>query len=161
MKTINVTFISSQNTARLECASVVKHNPDIDLVAVTSSPNQRGIWTALSRSDVVVIDDENVRHDGDESLVMLLACNPGVRFLVIMESFDENRILRAITQGVRGVIFRGELRQLLVKAIRQVHEGEVWMPRNLLNSFREMINPQRACHIGMDSNAANARSRLH
>jgi len=161
MKIIYVTFISSRSTVRPECICSVKHNPDIDLVVVTPSPNQRGVWTALSGSDVVVVDEEIIRRDGDESLIMLLASNPGARCLVIMESFDENRMLWLITRGARGVIRRSDLRQLLVKAIRQVHEGEVWMPRNLLNSFRERISPHEGCHIGVDSVAANARPRLH
>lgn len=161
MKIISVTFVSSRNTIRPECICSVKYNPDIDLVVVTPGPNQRGVWTALSGSDVVVIDEEIIRRDGDESLTMLLACNPGASCLVIMESLDENRMLWLITRGARGVIRRGDLRQLLVKAIRQIHEGEIWIPRGLLNSFRGMISPHEGCHISVDSVATNARPRLH
>jgi DNA-binding NarL/FixJ family response regulator len=161
MKKITVTFISSRNTAQLECAHWVEPYPEIDLVAVSTSPFERSVGTALSRSDVAVIDEDIIRRDGDETLAMLHAGNPRLKFLVIMESFHEYRMLWAITQGVRGVILWCELRQLLGKAIRQIHEGEVWMPRNLLNSFREMINHPGAFYINVESTATNGRLRLH
>jgi DNA-binding NarL/FixJ family response regulator len=161
MKKINMTYISSRKTARLECAQLVEHNPDIELVAITPGSAQRDVWMALSRSDVAVIDEEVMQHEGGEILVMLLAGNPGVKFLVIMENFNEDRMLWAITQGVRGVILRCELLQLLGKAIKQVYQGEVWIPRNLLNSFRDVISREEFCLTNVDSTAINSRLRLH
>lgn len=161
MKIINMTYVSSRNSARLECDRLVEQNPDIKLVALTSGADLRDVWMALSRSDVAVIDEEIMQYDGGESLGMLLAGNPGVKFLAIMKIFNEERMLWAITQGVRGVILRRELLQLLGKAIKQVHQGEVWMPRNLLNSFRDAKSKEEPCLVKMDSFAINARLRLH
>jgi DNA-binding NarL/FixJ family response regulator len=161
MKTINVTFISSDSTAHLECTCLLRCNPDIDLVAISSGPDQRDAWTALSRSHVAVIDEANIHHHGNESLVMLLAYNPGVKFLVVMERFDEDRMLWAITRGARGVMLRRELRQLLGKAVRQVHKGEVWVPRNLLNPMREMLNLQEGGSPDADPIVTNRTLRLH
>ncbi len=68
---------------------------------------------------------------------MLLACHPALKFLVIMENYNEGRMLWAIMQGVRGVMLQREVLQLLGKAIRQINEGEVWMPRSLLKFVQE------------------------
>jgi DNA-binding NarL/FixJ family response regulator len=160
MKTINIIYITSRLTARLECARLLEQCPDIELVAITSGSDQREVWMALSLSDVAVIDEEIMRHQGGETLVMLLAGNPGVKFLVIMENFNEDRMLWAITQGVRGVILRRELSQLLGKAITQVHQGEVWMPRNLLNSFRDVIN-RGEVRLDTESVTIIPKLRLH
>jgi DNA-binding NarL/FixJ family response regulator len=161
MKTIKMTYISSGKTARLECAQVVEQCPNIELVAITFGSDQRDVWMALSRSDIAVIDEELMQHEGGDALVMLLAGNPGVKFLAIMENFNEDRMLWAITQGVRGVILRRELSQLLGKAIKQIHQGEIWMPRNLLNSFRDVMNEEGDCLINTDPAAIKPRLRLH
>jgi len=162
MKTITMTYVSSRKTARLECDRLVEQNPDIELVALTSGVDRRNIWLALSRSDIAVIDEESLQYDdGGETLSVLLAGNPGVRFLAIMKNFNEDRMLWAITQGVRGVILRRELMKLLGKAIRQVHQGEVWMPRDLLSSFRDAINREDPLLVGREPAAINPWLKLH
>jgi DNA-binding NarL/FixJ family response regulator len=155
-----MTYVSTRKTARLECDRLVEQNPDIELVALTSGADQRDVWMALSRSDVAVIDEEIMQYDGGERLGMLLAGNPGVKFLAIMK-ISTRQDAMGIIQGVRGVILRRELLQLLGKAIKQVHQGEVWMPRNLLNSFRDSKNKEEPCLVKMDSFAINPRLRLH
>jgi DNA-binding NarL/FixJ family response regulator len=162
MKTITITYLSSRKTARVECDRLVVQNPDIELVALTSGVDPQDVWLALSRSDIAVIDEEIMQYDdGGETLGLMLAGNPGVKFLVVMKKFNEDRMLWAITQGVRGVILRRELMKLLGKAIRRVHQGEVWMPRDLLNSFRDVINREESCLVGRTSAAIDPRLKLH
>jgi two-component system, NarL family, nitrate/nitrite response regulator NarL len=162
MRTITMTYVSSRKTARVECDRLVEQNPDIELVALTSGVDSRDVWLALSRSEIAVIDEEIMQYDdGGETLGVMLAGNPGVKFLVVMKNFNEDRMLWAIIQGVRGVILRRELLQLLGKAIRRVHQGEVWMPRDLLNSFRGAITREEPGLVGMESAAINPRLKLH
>ena len=162
MKTITMTYLSSRKTARVECYRLVEQNTDIELVALTSGADPRDVWMALSRSDIEVIDEEIMQYDdGGETLSVLLAGNPGVKFLAIMKNFNEDRMLWAISRGVRGVILRRELMKLLGKAIRRVHQGEVWMPRDLLNSFRDVINREEPRFAGEAFAAINPRLKLH
>jgi DNA-binding NarL/FixJ family response regulator len=99
--------------------------------------------------------------DGGETLGMLLAGNPGVKFLAVMKNFNEDSMLWAITQGVRGVILRREVMKLLGKAIRRIHQGEVWMPRDLLNSFRDVMNKDENRLAGRSSATGNPGLKLH
>ena len=161
MKTITMTYISSRQTARLECARLMRENPDIELIAITSGSNQRDVWMALSRSDVAVIDEEITQHAGGETLGMLLAGNPGVKFLAIMENYNKDMMLWAIARGVRGVMLRCELLHLFGKAVRQVQQGEVWMPRHLLSSFRDAINQQSQRPVKLVSDAVKPWLKLH
>jgi DNA-binding NarL/FixJ family response regulator len=157
-----MTYVSSRKTARLECDRLVEQNPDIELVALASGVDQRNIWLALSRSDIAVIDEESMQYDdGGETLGVLLAGNPGVKFLAIMKNFNEDRMLWAIARGVRGVILQRELQQLLGKAIRRVHQGEVWMPRYLLASFRDALYREEPVLVGRESAATNQWLKLH
>jgi DNA-binding NarL/FixJ family response regulator len=147
----------------MECAQLVEQNPDIDLVSLLSSPTQLGTWMGLSRSDVAVIDDDIIRREGVETLRVLLACHPALKFLVIMENYNEGRMLWAVLQGVRGVMLQREVLQLLGKAIRQINEGEVWMPRSLLKSLKnELMGRWKGYHLSMDpATISNWWMRLH
>lgn len=162
MKKITMTCLSSRKTARVECDRLVEQNPDIELVALTSGADTRDVWMALSRSDIAVIDEDFMQYDdGGETLGVMLAGNPGVKFLAIMKNYNEDRMLWAISRGVRGVILRRELMKLLGKAIRRVHQGEVWMPRDLLNSFRDVIVREEPRFAGEAFAAINPGLKLH
>jgi DNA-binding NarL/FixJ family response regulator len=162
MKTITTTYLSSRKTARVECDRLVEQNPDIELVALTSGAEPRDVWMGLSQSDIAVIDEDIMQYDdGGETLGVLLAGNPGVKFLAIMKNYNEDRMLWAISRGVRGVILRRELMKLLGKAIRRVHQGEVWMPRDLLTSFRDVIIREQPRFAAKVFNAINPGLKLH
>jgi DNA-binding NarL/FixJ family response regulator len=157
-----MTYVSSRRTARLECDRLLEQNSDIELVALTSGVDRRNIWLALSRSDIAVIDEESLQYDdGGETLSVLLAGNPGVKFLAVMKNFNEDRMLWAIARGVRGVILQRELLQLLGKAIRRVHQGEVWMPRDLLASFRDAITREDPLLVGRELPVIKSWFKLH
>ena len=68
---------------------------------------QASVAEAAGQGQIVQYDD------GGETLGVLLAGNPGVKFLAIMKNYNEDRMLWAISRGVRGVILRRELMKLL------------------------------------------------
>jgi DNA-binding NarL/FixJ family response regulator len=155
MKIITITYISSRKLARLECDRLLEQHPEIELAALTGGAIPGDAWLALSRSEVAVIDEEMIVPDAGETLSMLLLGNPLVKVLAVIDNFNEHNMLLSISRGVRGLILRRELPQLLGKAIKQVSRGEVWVPRNLYPSLRDALNG----HVPGLSGAQGARSR--
>ena len=151
----------SRRVAKLEFDRLITDFPDIELVVLTSGADQREIWLALSRSDVAIVDEELVLSDDGRTLGMLVAGNPGVRFLVVMKNYNEHNMLRVISQGVRGIMMRRELPRLLGKAVRQIQQGEVWMPRDLFHSLRDAINREDLCVVKADERTSWSGWRIH
>jgi DNA-binding NarL/FixJ family response regulator len=161
MKIITITYISSRKFARLECDRLLEQHSDIELAVLTSGANPAEIWLALARSEVAVIDEEMMLRDEGYTLDTLVAGNPNVKFLAVMKNYNEETMLWAIYRGVRGVMLRRELPQLLGKAIKQIRSGEVWIPRQLFPSFREVMNWQEAGLFRSSDSRTSVRSRLH
>jgi DNA-binding NarL/FixJ family response regulator len=161
MKTITITYLSSRKLARVECDLLLERHPEIELAALTSGVNPGDAWLALSRSQVAVIDEEMMLRDGGETLDLLTSGNPAVKFLAVMKKYNEDNMLWAFSRGVRGVMLRRELPQLLGKAIRQLSEGEVWMPRNLIPSLRDAINSHEEHLATPNGPQPRRRLRLH
>jgi DNA-binding NarL/FixJ family response regulator len=136
MKIITVTFVSGRDAARLDCAELAADNPDIDVIAIPSGLTQQGAWLALAMTDVVVIEEDVIRQEGFEAVRMLLAGYPQLRCLIVMNIYNKNKMIWTITQGVRGVMLHDEADLLLAKAIRHVDQGEIWLPRALMELFR-------------------------
>ena len=136
MKIITVTFVSGRDAARLDCAELVADHPDIDVIAIPSGLTQQGTWLALAMTDVLVIEEDVIRQEGFEAVRMLLAGYPRLRCLIMMNILNKNKMIWTIMQGVRGVMLQDEADLLLAKAIRHVDQGEIWLPRALVELFR-------------------------
>lgn len=133
---ISVTYISSRDDARRHCADLVMHNPEIDLVAIPSGLTQSGAWQAISRTDVVVMDESVVRQEGFAAVRMMLDSYPGINSLIIMDNASQDAMAWTLLQGVRGVMLQDDISVFLAKAIRRIHAGEVWMSRTLVEWLR-------------------------
>ena len=82
-----------------------------------------------SRPDVVLLDLAMPQHPG-MGVIRQLAAIPGVRVLVLTAALDRPRILDALERGARGVVLKETATQLLMKAIRTVMAGELWVGRD-------------------------------
>ncbi|MFV1973430.1 MAG: hypothetical protein ACC648_06885 [Thiohalobacterales bacterium] len=136
MKKITVTFVSSRDDARQHCADLVMQNPDIDLIAMPSGLTQSGAWQAISRTDVVVLDESIVQQQGFTTVRMMLDSYPGINSLIIMDNVGNDAMAWMLLQGVRGVMVQEDIGAFLARAIRHIHAGEVWMSRTLVEWLR-------------------------
>ncbi|MGD2055188.1 MAG: hypothetical protein PVJ15_00150 [Gammaproteobacteria bacterium] len=161
MKTITVTFISGRDAARLDCAELAADNPDIDVIAIPSGLTQQGTWLALAMTDVLVIEEDVIRQDGFEAVRMLFAGHPQLRCLIVMNIFNKNKMIWTIMQGVRGVMLHEEADLLLAKAIRHVEQGEIWLPRALMESLRGGVAIGETQHTQHDTVAIADWRRWH
>lgn len=137
MKIINVTLASGERPAFLRCAGQLEENPGIDLIARLSGLTQQGTWLALSRSDVLIIDEALLRREGFEAVRSMLVSFPALNCLIVMDENDEDKMVWAVLQGIRGVLVQDSLTAMLEKAIHKIVAGEIWMPREFVQPFRD------------------------
>lgn len=118
---------------------------DIHVMAMPADLSGQETWQAIAHSDVLIVDEAIIEKEGYAVLEMLLENYPGVRCLVVMNDFHQDKVVRAILRGVRGVMSAVELRRLLVKAVRQLYAGEVWVPRGCLDLVRQNLQSYSGC----------------
>jgi DNA-binding NarL/FixJ family response regulator len=161
MKKITVTFVSSRNDTRQHCADLIRQNPDIDLLATPAGLSRQGNCPALSRTDVVVIDESVVRSEGFAAVRRMLDAYPVINSLIIIDNISEETTAWTLMQGVRGVMGQHQIGVFLGKAIRRIDAGEVWVSRSLLEWLR---SPARLPIGGRDEGKGMPRtdwSRWH
>ena len=57
----------------------------------------------------------------------------------MMTDTDREKAVRAVRLGARGIVFKDAEANLLVKSIRKVHEGEVWIDNPILSQALETL----------------------
>jgi DNA-binding NarL/FixJ family response regulator len=78
-------------------------------------------------SSDVVIFEAALAPNPVEAVSELLRQNPGVRFLVVTPSADEELTLELFRRGVHGIVSREVEPELLVECLRKVAAGDTWL----------------------------------
>jgi two-component system, NarL family, nitrate/nitrite response regulator NarL len=103
---------------------------DCRLEVTGIEPNPASILAAVAqeRPQVVLIsstlDDSGTQ--GFELARQISATYPGIRLILLMDSFNPQSVVQAFRSGANGVFSRTESSKSLAKCIHSVHQGQVW-----------------------------------
>jgi DNA-binding NarL/FixJ family response regulator len=143
MNNINVSIISVPRISMHACIESIEADPDFHVVARSIRMSGQAPRVALAATDVVIIDESVIEQEGFAALQRLLESSPRVKCLVLMNDYNQDKMIWTLLRGVRGVMCAADAPRLLPKAIRQLHAGEVWMSRGLLGPFRHALRQAR------------------
>ena len=65
--------------------------------------------------------------DGLATLQRLQAAKNKTRVIVLTASDDKNEFVQAMKLGTSGIVLKQTATELLIKSIRKVHAGEIWL----------------------------------
>jgi len=89
-------------------------------------------------ANVILVDMPAKETEGFALLGAIQRTSPGSKVLVLAAGSDESLYARALRAGAKGCVSRDAAVSELSRAIRRVHEGEVWAKRRvLLRCIRE------------------------
>jgi DNA-binding NarL/FixJ family response regulator len=93
------------------------------------------------KPDILLLDLRMPEKDG---LAVLESVNFEAfptKVIVVTGVEEDHDILRAMRLGARGIVLKRSARDLLVKSIRKVHQGEIWldnrMTAEVVNTFKK------------------------
>ena len=140
MRKINVTVFIAGREDYPGCADILETFPEFHVVARPGCLYESDAWSAISESDVVLLDEAVLERDGVETVRRICDSYPLVKLLLILEQDDEARVLEALSLGIAGVMQRTSLVSMLRKAIPVLYSGEAWVSRGLVHSLRKRLN---------------------
>ncbi len=77
--------------------------------------------------DVLLLDLRMPNLDGLGTLQALAQVNKRTRVIVLTASEDKNEFVQAMKLGCSGIVLKQTAPDLIVKSIRKVHSGEIWL----------------------------------
>src|SRR5688572_13452621 len=102
--------------------------PDLGVVATAGDCARALELAATAKPDVVVVDVV-LAIEQDAGVVPGLVNGRNTRVLVLSGDRDGKHEL-AILRGACGVVHKNDSPELLIKAIKKVHEGQLWLDRS-------------------------------
>ena len=77
--------------------------------------------------DVLLLDLRMPNLDGLAALQALQQVNQRTRVIILTASEDKNEFVQAMKLGCSGIVLKQTAPDLIVKSIRKVHSGEIWL----------------------------------
>jgi DNA-binding NarL/FixJ family response regulator len=100
-----------------------------DFEVVAQAQDGRQVLEVLQQlePDVLLLDLKMPGLDGLATLQRLQAVRNKTRVIVLTASDDKNEFVQAMRLGTSGIVLKQTATELLIKSIRKVHAGEIWL----------------------------------
>src|SRR6185437_10376092 len=100
---------------------------DFEVVAQASDGRQVLDVLQQHEPDILLLDLKMPGLDGLATLQRLQASKNKTRVIVLTASDDKNEFVQAMKLGTSGIVLKQTATELLIKSIRKVHAGEIWL----------------------------------
>src|SRR5204863_6958341 len=100
-----------------------------DFEVVAQAQDGRQVLQILQQlePDILLLDLKMPGLDGLGTLQRLQAARNKTRVIVLTASDDKNEFVQAMKLGTSGIVLKQTATELLIKSIRKVHAGEIWL----------------------------------
>lgn len=143
--TIRVMLIDDHKTMLWGLARLIEgESARMEVVGTASSCDEALAQIGQLAPDVILLD---LDLGGKCSLDILPALleNGVSRALILTGTREQATLDQAVLQGARGVVRKDASAELVLKAIEKVHQGELWLDREMLGRvFGEFMHPVAA-----------------
>lgn len=131
-QTIRILLVDDQAIVREGLRMLLENQSGLAVVAEAATGLEAVEAARLVQPDVVLLDLDLGGANGHDCLRELLHAAPQTRVLVLTGTPDLEMHHAAIYQGAMGLVRKLEAAEVLLKAIRKVHAGEVWLDGALM-----------------------------
>lgn len=100
---------------------------DIDVVGEAADGREVLALVEQTTPDVVILDLRMPNLDGLSTLERLRQRDPRPKVIVLTASEDKNEFVQAMKLGCSGIVLKQTAPELIVKSIRKVNAGEIWL----------------------------------
>ena len=132
---IGVFVIDDHAGMREGITAVVNAQPDMAVVGEAADGEEAIKRFRKHRPDVTLVDWNLPVIPGEEVLATLFTEFPDARFIVISAFNDDECLRRALSLGAQAYLHKDMLRRELLPAIRAVHQGQQYIPDEMIKRF--------------------------
>jgi DNA-binding NarL/FixJ family response regulator len=110
---------------------LLEEEDDISIVGEAANGNECVHMMAKVRPDILLLDLNMPDKDGLTVLEELNFDSLPTQVVVLTATEDDREAVRAMRLGARGIVLKQSASDLLVKSIRRVYGGEIWLDNRI------------------------------
>ncbi len=133
-----------------------------DFQVVAEARDGKEVLDILQRDepDILLLDLKMPGLDGLSTLQRLQAQKTKTRVIVLTASDNEDEYVQAMKFGTSGIVLKQTATELLIKSIRKVYSGEIWLDsRTTAAVMRQFASPADAAAKDRERSPLSQRER--
>jgi len=138
-QTIKVLIVDSHQVVRMGLHALVETQKEMKVVGEAVNRSEALASATRLQPDLIVMDINFGEENDLDVLADLREAAPATRVLVLTGVTDAKFHRQAAKLGAAGVVLKEQPVEVLLKAIRKVHLGEVWLDRSLTGSLLDEL----------------------
>ncbi len=146
---IKVAVADDHPIYRLGVSKLLEPEPDLILVGQAANGMEAILVVEKFEPDILLLDLIMPVMDGIEVLSELAKRKLRSRVILMMTGAEREKATRGVRLGARGILFKDADAALLVKSVRKVYEGEVWIDNPILSQALESLVTKPASPPGL------------
>jgi DNA-binding NarL/FixJ family response regulator len=136
---------------------------DIDVVGEAADGQELLDHMELWHPDVILLDLRMPNTDGLTALQTLNSTNNPAKVIILTASEDKNEFVQAMKLGCAGIVLKQTSADLIVKSIRKVNAGEIWLDAHttaaVMRQFATAESANASATKGRERAPLSARER--
>lgn len=132
---ISVVIADEERLFREAIHIILDQDADIKVVGEAATRLQAMETTRDHKPDVIVIDISSSNNEGMPALSEIIRQSPKTKPIALIRVNDEAKILRTLREGAKGYLSKNAPLSDLIKAVKVVDKGELWVQRKLMARF--------------------------
>ena len=134
--------------------------PDFEVVAQAQDGRQVLDVLQQHEPDILLLDLKMPGLDGLATLQRLQNSKHKTRVIVLTASEDKNEFVQAMKLGTAGIVLKQSATDLLIKSIRKVNAGEIWLDSHTTAAvMRQFATGADDAPAGIAAPASSSRER--
>ena len=147
-KTIRLVIADDHPIVREALKRLFAREPDLEVVGEAGDGNEVLACVQQLEPDVLLLDLGLPKVDGMSVLRSLQNSGFPTRVVVFTASEDKNQFVQAMRLGCSGIVLKQTRPDLLVKSIRKVHAGEIWLDSATTGAVMRQFSEPNATQAG-------------
>src|SRR5574341_464049 len=128
-KPIRVLLADDHAIFRDGLRKLLEAEDDMTIVGEASTGSQCIQLLGKLRPDILLLDLRMPDKDGLAVLEEVNFDSLPTRVIVLTATEDDREVVRAVRMGARGIVLKDSATDLLIKSVRTVHGGEIWLDK--------------------------------
>jgi DNA-binding NarL/FixJ family response regulator len=153
---INILLICSQPLFRAGLRSLIEKNEGMKVVGEAKTLAEALETVKVEKPNIILLDFDVGNREAFDFVASVRKAATEARVILLTGTFDPKVYSSAMCVGVKGFVTKEQDEEKVIKAIRKVHSGEVWIDRafmaDVVDHIPEVVKVSRP-----DPEAANIR----
>jgi len=129
---IRIVILDSHTLVRAGLRLIVDSHPGMKVVGEAGEATEGLEIVACQKPDIILLKLNPTGNIGLEIIRELFKASSRSRVILLAELDEAQVHLRAVQEGVLGIVLKTQPPEILIKAIQKVHSGEVWIERSMI-----------------------------